>query len=217
MAIIVGEEKQKFYVHSHLLESTGEFFQKILTVAQESDNMRTVKLLDSDTDAFSIYAKWLYTGRFHPVTPPSTQSSDCASQQMCWDEMLSCYILSHAIRSSDFGDATIDAFLRRMEIGNDTPVELAKWIYPRTKPNSAHRRLCLDIVLHTWDRKQLPKLCTDEFPGEFMEDVVAQMSAKFERGVKRKEVAEFLEYKGACEYHEHVRLKAPCYKLRLGQ
>jgi hypothetical protein len=215
VVIVVGEEKEKVYVHAHLLKATSKYFVKMLDAQQEGDQMQKVKLQDSDASAFNIYAKWLYTGRFHLTTCPDT-NSDGTSQGMCWDEILNCYVLAHNLESSDFSAASIDAFLLRMEIKNESPADLGKWIYPRTTAESEHRRLCQDIVLHTWKRKHIHVVLGDDYPRQFGADVFARMSAKFKRGMKRKEVQEFLEGKNECEYHEHKRLDLPCYKLRLG-
>ncbi|KAF2827996.1 hypothetical protein CC86DRAFT_445065 [Ophiobolus disseminans] len=210
VAIIVGEEKEKFSVHAHLLEGSSEYFLKVLSVSQDGDQMCTVKLEDADASAFSIYAKWPYTGRFHLATSPDTQTPNGSPNDMCWDEMSACYALS------DFSDATIDAFTRRMEIRNNSPVELAKWIYPKTTKDSAHRRLCRDIIVHTWARKKWDRLWTEDYPPELVANVLADVSVKFARGSKRRELTEFLEAKNACEYYEHKRLELPCYKARFG-
>ena len=213
---MVGEEQEKFYVHAHLLEASSEYFLKILSASHEGDQLRTVKLQDTDASAFSIYAKWLYTGRFHLATGASTQTPGGSPNEMCWDEMSNCYALSDFLQATDFSDATIDAFTRRMEIRNNSPADLAKWVYARTTKDSAHRRLCRDIIVHTWARKKWDRLWTEDYPPELLANVLADVSMKFDRGSKRRELAEFLKSKNHCEYHEHKRLDLPCYKTRFG-
>ncbi|KAH6196011.1 hypothetical protein HBI15_218070 [Parastagonospora nodorum] len=215
VVVIVGEEQEKFYVHAHLLESSSEYFLATLSSERVGDTLRTVKLPDVDADAFRLYAKWLYTGRFHLSIGPDTYVRD-NSTEMHWDEMSACYALSATIQASAFGDATIDAFIGRMIIRNDSPIELAKWIYPRTAKGSAHRSLCRDIVVHTWDRKLFGRLWKEDYPREFLENVFADVSLKFDRGVRCKETAEFLEPKNGCTYHEHKRSSLPCYKIAFG-
>jgi hypothetical protein len=106
--------------------------------------------------------------------------------------MDACYTLSHFLQASDFGDATIDTFTRRMEIRSDSPLDLAKWIYIRTTKDSAHRKLCSDIVVSTWDRKTFNRLWTEDHPREFLDNILADVSEKLERGVKRRDVAKIL-------------------------
>jgi len=215
VAVMVGEEQEKFYVHAHLLESSSEYFRANISSEHAAETLRTVKLPDVDADAFRLYAKWLYTGRFHLSVGPNTHVRDSPTE-LHWDEMSACYALSTTIQASAFGDATIDAFIGRMIIRNDPPIELAKWIYPRTAKGSAHRSLCRDIVVHTWDRKLFGRLWKEDYPREFFENVFADVSLRLERGVRCKDAAEFLEPKNGCTYHEHKRLALPCYKLAFG-
>jgi hypothetical protein len=130
------------------------------------------------------------------------------------DEMPSCYELAGTLRASDFGDATIDAFLFRMEDRNKSPIELAKWIYKKTKKGSAHRKFCVDLVVFIWERKLLPEMLADVFPQKFVDDVFKQTAVVLERGLRRKEVTIFLKDKGPCEYHEHKCVGNPYSKLR---
>lgn len=152
MIIVVGEEEEKFFVRAHLLGASSEYFRETLSSSNDAPTLQTVKLPDADANAFRLFAKWLYTGRFHLLTGPDKHVRD-NPREMHWDEISACYALFATLQASAFSDATIDAFIRRMEIHDDTPIKLAKWIYPRTAKGSAHRSLCRDIVLHTWDRK----------------------------------------------------------------
>jgi len=90
---------------------------------------------------------------------------------MCWDEMPNCYELAGTLRASDFGDVTLDAFLFRMEDRNESPIELAKWIYEKTKKDSAHRKLCVDLAVFTWERKLSPEMLAKGFPQGCVDDV----------------------------------------------
>jgi hypothetical protein len=65
VTVVVGLEEERFYIHANLLEALSEYFLKALNIVKEKDQLQIVKLPDADADAFSIYAKWLYTGRFH--------------------------------------------------------------------------------------------------------------------------------------------------------
>jgi hypothetical protein len=212
----LGEEKEKFFVHAHLLETSSEYFRRKLSSVHDGPMLRTVNLPDVDANAFRLYAKWLYTGRFHLSNGPATHIREGSPTELHWDEISACYALSASLEASAFGDATIDVFIRRMEIRNDSPIDLAKWIYPRTTEKSAHRNLCRDIVVHTWDRKNFDRLWKEDYPKEFLENVFADVSLKLERGVRCREVGEFLESKHGCMYHEHKRLALPCYKLDFG-
>jgi hypothetical protein len=212
VAIIVGVEKEKFFVHYRLLESSSEYFRKVLSAEQEDLTFRVVKLLDADANAFQTYSKWLYTGRFHLSSGPDTHVSESSPTYPHWDEVADCYSLSVLLQAPDFGDAIIDAFIHLMRIYNTSPIGLAMWIYPRTTKGSPHRTLCRDIVVRTWDRESFDRLWKQDFPREFLENVFAEVSLKLDHVVKRYAIAEFLESKSPCTYHEHEQLNLPCYK-----
>lgn len=170
---------------------------------------------------FRIHSRWLYTGRFHIEGDNNSSMQDELLGEVMgspsqkgpnWDDLTVCYALSDSLHSPDFADATIDALLRRMVQDNIAPTDLAKWIYPKTTIDSAHRRLCRDLALNCWVRDKFDCLWKEDFPADFLYNVLADMSAKLTRGVVRQDVAGFLEMKGACEYHEHRRLDLPCYK-----
>jgi hypothetical protein len=185
---LADEEMEGFYVHAHLLQSSSEYLLILIENKEEVERMHKVKLPEIDANAFSVYAKWLYTGSFHATGPGGE-----AFREMRWDEMSTCYELAGTLRASDFGDATIDAFLFRMEDRNESPIELAKLICEKPKKDSAHRKLCVDLAVFTWERKLLPEMLADGFPQEFFDDVFKQMADVLERGLRRKEVTIFLE------------------------
>jgi hypothetical protein len=186
-----------------------------LTNVPNDHELRTIKLLDANTNAFRTYAKWLYTGRRHLLSGsnPTAQDVETGSH---WDEISACYELSHFLQARDFSDATIDAFTHRMKLHNDAPIDLTEWIYSRAAKDSAHRKLCRDIVVHTWDRKSFDRLWKEDFPREFLEEVFAEVATQLESGVKRRDTGQFLRSKAACEYHEHHWLSLPCYKAAYG-
>jgi hypothetical protein len=187
----------------------------VLSGEKEDQALRTIKLLDADANAFRIYAKSLYTGRYHLWSGRNTNAPS-STNNLTWDELSVCYTLSHFLQAGDFSDATIDAFTHRMQLHNNAPPDLAKWIYSQTTKDSVHRKLCRDIVVHTWDRKSFDRLWKEDFPREFFEEVFAEVSTQLDSGVKRRDIGQFLASKAACEYHEYKRLKLPCYKVAFG-
>ncbi|OAL04986.1 hypothetical protein IQ06DRAFT_365558, partial [Phaeosphaeriaceae sp. SRC1lsM3a] len=158
VTILVGEVKEEFFVHAQLLTTSSKYLEKLLEhkpnerMESTERTLRTVKLLDVDNSAFRLYSKWLYTGHFHFADVTASKVSSKPSPKLVWDELSSCYGLSVFLEAAGFADATIDALIDQMKILNDSPVNLAKWIFPHTANDSKHRTLCCDIVVHTWDR-----------------------------------------------------------------
>jgi hypothetical protein len=188
----------------------------MLNTEMKDDQTCIFRLPDADADAFRLYSKWLYTGRFHVTAGEDFQILDNAQKDLHWDDLSACYALAGSLQSLDFADATMDAFIRRIIGDGDAPDELAKWVYPKATKDSIHRRLCRDIVVHSWARSNFDQIWTDGYPQDFIRDVFTYASSRLDSGVKRKNIASFLEMKGACDYHEHKRLGLPCYKTSFG-
>ncbi|KAH7071664.1 hypothetical protein FB567DRAFT_538591 [Paraphoma chrysanthemicola] len=140
--ILVGEHEERFFVHSRLLETCSEYFLKALSIKKEADiQMATIRLPDANADAFTMYAKWLYTARFYlpdngedsrsPSPSLAPGGSQNAQLDLHWEELCTCYSLADFLQSSDFADATVDAFLARMIRRRQAPADLAKMdLYP---------------------------------------------------------------------------------------
>jgi hypothetical protein len=93
----VGEEEEKFCIHAHLLEASSDYFREALSEAWEEQTIRTVRLPDTDADAFKLYAKWLYSRRFYPADEPDTNVREGCPTELHWDEMSACYALKASI------------------------------------------------------------------------------------------------------------------------
>jgi hypothetical protein len=206
--VTVGKEAEKFFVHGHLLKTYSSYFDKILSFASDVEGFQTVKLQDPDANAFSLFAKWLCSRRLHLLSGPDS------SNKVHGDEMMHCYIPSKQLEASAFGDATIDASIRRMKLRNDSPLDFAKWLWPRATKNSVHRKLCQDLAINTWDRKTtLRGLWSDVYPREFVQNVFNEISIKPVRDFKVVSVRDFLNSTGKCAYHEHDLLNQHCYAI----
>jgi hypothetical protein len=72
------------------------------------------------------------------------------------------------------------------------------------------------LALNCWVRNKFDYLWKEDFPAEFLHNLLADISAKLTRGVVRQDVAGFLKTKRTCEYHEHSRLDLLCYKSSFG-
>lgn len=218
VVILVGEDKDEFFVHAHLLRSSSRYFEVMLGPKRKREDgtsertFKTIKLQDANTDAFLLFSKWLYTGHFHLSSEPKSQVAEALQSQEFWDRILSCYNLSVLLESSRFGDATIDALIQCMTIANKAPTDLAKSIYSRSSKDSVHRLLCRDIVVHTWDRSTFSNLWKEDYPRDFIDSVLEEVGSNLESGVKRQSVREFLASKGPCAYHEHENMNESCYR-----
>ncbi|KAF1844372.1 uncharacterized protein K460DRAFT_163263 [Cucurbitaria berberidis CBS 394.84] len=203
VTILAGESEDKFFVHAHLLELSSGFFQKALNKEWKEGQERVVRLPNVDVDVFRIYAKWLYTGRFHCLDG----STDV--------KLLACDELGNFLHAPDFLDAFVDVILEQTaQLG--TPTFLSSSIYPRSVKDSLHRKLCRDLVVYRWGYRNFDTLRSHAIPREFLEDVLLDMKRNFDQGVTRLSFSRFIKDKDACYYHEHTRLNTPCYKTKYG-
>ncbi|KAH7406962.1 hypothetical protein DE146DRAFT_607718, partial [Phaeosphaeria sp. MPI-PUGE-AT-0046c] len=220
--VLVGEKKEKFFIHAHLLKLSSKYFEKRLNLKRKRQSLYTDRIIDTveflaaDTFSFTRFSKWLYTGHFHFPNVAASQATNDLRSERIWNEILASYKLSVVIEAPSFGDAAIDALTERMKMLNDSPIDLAKQIFLHTMPDSLHRKFCRDIVVHTWDRSKFNILWKDDFPREFIDSVLEEVGSRLDSGVRRQTVASFLASKSTCAYHDHERLKEPCYKAMFG-
>ena len=67
--IIVGKDKQTFFIHQNLL-AASKFFQACINSGFEEATTKTVTLEEDEPDAVEAFIKWLYLGKIEFNNPP---------------------------------------------------------------------------------------------------------------------------------------------------
>lgn len=194
-----------FGVHEHLLTFHSDFFKKALDKKWKEATERMVRLPGIDSDAFQIFAKWLYTGRVYSRT---SKYAPWGCPRLC-----ACYSLGDYLQATDFQDAVIDAPITVIIGANCTPLMLVCCVYPLSREESAYRKLYRDLI-NTLNRRSFYFIPLHKVPRDFLEDVITQVFSKSTDGINFQSATTYLGGKDKCEYHEHKRLGTPCYKIK---
>ena len=221
---MVGNARIKFFVHRDLLCKRSTFFRKAI---KDLDNepKRIIDPPDQNPESFGIYVQSLYSGEVRmfedfdegvleadrplvDVWPPPKDEE--------WLRWRNCYILGEFLEDLDFQDASIDALMKRVYDRQDDAVfGLAHDIYSHSVAKSYHRRLavhlyanCAEGRRHTFNPEtHICDACRD-----FAVDVLLEIGNDVETRADCEIWRWAEEELGGCTYHEHLRLKKPCYK-----
>ena len=105
--IQVGASKQEHYVHEKLLRTNSDFFDNALKKEWKERLDRVIDLVETHELPFSIWVKWLYTGRVFLTNYGGKISHELPR----W---ASCYALGDFLQDHDFKDAIIDCTIEAM-------------------------------------------------------------------------------------------------------
>jgi hypothetical protein len=208
LSLLVGPAAERLFAHKGLLTTSSEFFIKALSKDWKEGVERTVKLPEACPTACRIYIKWLYNGHI------SCSPADKGTFDKETNSLLDCYSLGDYLQDADFLDAVIDGISEHAAEGGRVPVTLARTVYPVTAKDSLHRKLCRDIITYVLNREEFAVLHNIDNRPEFLVDMLVDIAPQLAKGIPTRNIAGFREDKGGCEYHEHVRLNKPCYKVR---
>jgi hypothetical protein len=207
ITLLVEPSAERLFAHKGLLTSSSGFFTKALSEDWKEGAERTVKLPEACPTACRIYTKWLYTGRI------SSSPAEKGTFDKELYKMLDCYRLSDYLRDMNFLDAVIDGLAEGSVENARIPLILARTVYPLTTKDSPHRKFCRDVLVHSLNRREFSALHKKDLPHEFFVDLLVDIASQLAKGIPDLDLDVFLKSKGDCEYHEHVRLDQPCYKL----
>jgi hypothetical protein len=220
ITVIVGEDKKKFFVHESHIRSSSEFFDRAMNGDWKEKATRTIDLPEIDPRAFSVYLKWLHSGQFF-IREADDLDLDCDDAECMgdgeWSKWSASYKLGSYLMDGDFRDAFIDMAIEKMREEDHYNVDLPSDIYIYSPEGSNHRKLALDIALHSWTDSEFKLVAQREHGVDFLTDLVAALGPKLRIGLEGMSTWEFFsENIDTCRYHEHTLLgeEKPCYKSR---
>ncbi|KAF1844385.1 uncharacterized protein K460DRAFT_397494 [Cucurbitaria berberidis CBS 394.84] len=216
VSVLVGKERQRFYVHETCIRSSSAFFENALNGNSIEASTRTVPLPVSEPIPFAIYFRWLYCGRFYNVEADDVGKSDQVDQDQPddeWSEWEDCYKLGDFLQDNDFKDALIDLAIEKMCSDRVLDMTLIEVIYANSGASSSHRKLALDIAALLWTNGDLQALHSDKPYVQFLRDALALIGPDTrKRYIRSQGIKRFLNSKDLCEYHDHNARNALCYK-----
>jgi hypothetical protein len=221
--VYVGEARKPFYVHERLLRSYSGFFDTALKKEWKESDDRAINLPDADHKTFTIWVKWVYTGRLFLkkeddlVTCEGGDTGDVTDKKWLdvdneeWLRWGKAYLLGDYLQDTDFKDAVIDSMIAGLLETGYYPYTLASYIYPCSAKTSAHRKLAVDVFVFYWTRTDLGE---HDQPKEFLLDALRFIGPGLEAGIVGVEGIENLfDVNNTCNYHDHG-LDKPCYKTK---
>jgi hypothetical protein len=207
----VGAEKEEYHIYENLLRANSGFFDIALKKEWKEGQDRIVEMPETNNEAFTIWAKWLYTGRMFLMQDGDHTEVDCRSMNQEWNRWRSCYALGNFLQDSDFKDVCIDACMEAIIAIAGIPALIGHYIYPYSTESSSHRKFAIDIFVHCWDRAAWSE--DIKHPAEFLSDVIKAIGPNVSSGIKEQRLKDFFDLDDTCKYHDHGS-KKPCYKTK---
>jgi hypothetical protein len=208
----VGAEKEEYHIYENLLRANSGFFDIALKKEWKEGQDRIVEMPKTNNEAFSIWAKWLYTGCMYLMKDGDIErTSEGVTTNSEWPRWASCYALGDFLQDSDFKDACIDSCIEANVASASNPHSLAGWIYSCSAGCSSHRKLAVDVFVHCWVRTGWTQ--DIKHPAEFLSDVIKAIGPHVSFGIKTQRLKDYFNLDDTCKYHDHGSEK-PCYKSK---
>jgi hypothetical protein len=193
------------------------FFDAALKKEWKEGQEKAIELYDIDINAFRVWVKWLYTGQFSTQEKADIVKSASSADNSAWDLLRSVYALGDYLQDTNFKDAMIDDMASRCVLSQRHPDLAASYIYPFSSPESPHRQLAIDICVFAWSVEEYRSLRTkksEEFPPEFLTDVVVYMGEMLAGNMQTKFLLTMLASRNVWKYHKHGGKDKKCYKQK---
>jgi hypothetical protein len=132
----VGESRKPFYVHERPLRSYSVFFDTALKKEWKESDDRAINLPGADAETFTIWVKWVYTGRLFLKKEDdlvTCEGGDTANKWLDvtneeWPRWANVYLLGDYLKNSDVKDAVIDSMIDGLLETGYYPYTLASYI-----------------------------------------------------------------------------------------
>lgn len=173
----------------------------------------TVELPTENPETFKIYVNWLYFDRFYTTADGDVEvMENGVDGDKEWGRWSACYTLSSFLLDTAFGDALIDMAREKLSSDNAFYLEFAQEVYPASVPGSQHRKFAVHIAIETWSDFSFEGEKKDDFPSEFLTDLIVAMGSKLRTGGARRQTPrELFKDVDTCKYHDHTLKNTPCY------
>ncbi|KAK5683356.1 hypothetical protein LTS10_004887 [Elasticomyces elasticus] len=193
--VLVGVEEEKFVLHASIATKHSKFFQAACNGGFKEAQEKVIHLPEVQPATFRAYVQWIYSGAV-VVTDFEEHKTDVKGRS-CRESLVKLYILADIIAHTLLRNKTIDEYVascRSTEYG--TNPALIKVAYKQCPAGSMLRKLFVDEnVYFSTDRVAWLQEERDQFPVEFLRDLVVAMAGKTD--------ALGDPWETSCEYHEH--------------
>ncbi|CAO2658845.1 Nn.00g065680.m01.CDS01 [Neocucurbitaria sp. VM-36] len=203
VAVEIGLEHTKYYIHKALLTHHSEYFAKALRGPWKEAEEQTVRLEDVDCETFDIFVDWLYTGKL-----PEEDSDwiakfepDLEWQIQYWLQRVKVCVFGDRFQARDFQHA-VQTNLVDLTMTSSTPFYYSaiNYAFEHLPSNNPILRLLVDTQCCFWTSKSDTKHegelgLRDQLSHSFLVRVMVRFS-EIRDDPKVKLIR--------CNYHEHV-------------
>ncbi|KAJ4361300.1 hypothetical protein N0V95_002002 [Ascochyta clinopodiicola] len=207
VAIEVGPERVKYYVHKALLEEHSEYFKKALSGPWKEAEEKNVCLDDVECNTFEVFVDWLYARKLPAEHTDWVEEEYDSERSHQWHTavqiaMMKAYAFADRMLSTDLRRAVyhklVDNFVDDLDVPYYGTIIFAFQNLPPTSPVlevlvDAHCRN-FDETLDTKENGEL-ELRT-QLPNAFLVGVMLRYAKS-----KSEKEETTLE---RCDYHEHI-------------
>lgn len=137
----------------------ADFFKTAFNGSFQEGNDQNLSLPEDDVQIFRIYRAWVYTG----------QLQYNFDEEECWLHLGKLWIFADKVCSPRLKNKTLDAFFELVLNNSEVPFakpETVGYVYDKTMPGSALRRIFVRLYLHLGYTSGDKKM--DMYPQEFL-------------------------------------------------
>jgi hypothetical protein len=186
---------ERYSIHERLISHRSEFVRLALRGEWKEAQERTVQLPEDDTEVFSVYQQWLYSGLIHTSCDTSFSGTDNE-----YETLVKAYILGEKFMDTDFKDAIMDAIVDKLRSLRRFDTRLTTLVFSNTPSTSPLRRFWMDAYYYFGSPEWLNATSVGSpINTEFMVEF-SRHQMQFRRG--SEECGPHTMF-WSCTYHEH--------------
>lgn len=183
LLILVGEGRslQAFTFDKTVICAYSDFFKAACNPDSEEGKTNTVKIPKANPDSMAIFLTWLTTEDIEDaeiLAPKRQQPRHFYRKDNRVIQLVECYALGDFLQATGFQNSIMDSLLSYWQPhlrGHNAyvSVDLAAFIYEKTRAGSPPRRLVVDCASNSFFEREyniVPDRSQSCYPDEFCED-----------------------------------------------
>ena len=173
----VGPEKRLFNIHKELLCDVSDYFAAALKGNFKETQDQVIELEEEDVSLFERFQLWLYSR--------SLLSDEETVKGISWQALIELYLFGEVRHIPDLRNAAVDALIDKQQTEPKLPTLPLHYVYSHTNQGSLLRKLFADMAAHIAGSNWFAQGFRDEFPHDFLLDVIMEMDRLRETNLHR--------------------------------
>lgn len=199
MHVKVGKDAKDFGLHKGLLCNSSQYFRAAFEGSFKEAEEQVLLLPEDDVEVFQLFQFWLY---YRKLLDTGESVADLSRSLL-----IGLYLFAETRCISQLQDLTIDALIRKIDVGKKIPTGAIPRIYENTTETSPLRRFIVDISARIGDLRDgiwFNRETEIRYSETFLIDLVR---ALYDEKLKRSP-QDFSKFR--CNYHVHTKAEG-CY------